>query len=52
LAAGALAAAAGWPDDAERTARVVSGLMADGLVEREADGSLRLPGGAARSLVT
>jgi len=52
LPPGAAAAAAGWPGDAERAARVVSGLVADGLVERGADGSLCLPGGAPRSLVT
>ena len=52
LAAGAVAVAAGWPGDEDRAARVVSGLVADGLVERELDGTLRLPGGLPWSLVT
>ena len=38
-----VAAAAGWPEDAERAERVVRGLIADGLVVRDAVGVLRLP---------
>ena len=37
-----LAAAAGWPDDPARAARVAAGLVADGLAVEEA-GALRLP---------
>jgi A/G-specific adenine glycosylase len=39
----ALAGAAGWPDDPEGAARVVDGLLGEGLVVRERSGSLRLP---------
>jgi A/G-specific adenine glycosylase len=38
-----LAEAAGWPDDPDRAQRVASGLVADGLATRDADGVLRLP---------
>jgi len=38
-----LADAAGWPDDAPRAARVADALVAEGLVARDADGTLRLP---------
>lgn len=38
-----LALAAGWPDDAERTARVAATLVADGLAVVTDDGGLRLP---------
>lgn len=38
-----VAAAAGWPDDPARTARVVAGLVADGLAVATPDGGLRLP---------
>ncbi len=38
-----LAGAAGWPDDPVGVARVVDGLVRDGLVLRDAAGSLRLP---------
>jgi len=41
--ADALSAAAGWPDDPSRTERVVAGLVADGLAEWGASGTLRLP---------
>jgi A/G-specific adenine glycosylase len=37
-----VASAAGWPDDPDRTRRVVTGLVADGLAVRHGDG-LRLP---------
>jgi hypothetical protein len=37
------AAAAGWPDDEPRAARVVASLVAHGLAVRGADGVLRLP---------
>lgn len=41
----ALAAAAGWPDDAPRAARIADSLVADGLAVRSADGAwLSLPG--------
>lgn len=38
-----LAAAAGWPDDRARARRVADGLVAEGLVVRDTDGTLRLP---------
>jgi len=38
-----VAAAAGWPDQAERASRVAGGLVADGLAVVE-EGELRLPG--------
>jgi A/G-specific adenine glycosylase len=38
-----LPASAGWPDDPERTARVVASLVADGLAVATPDGGLRLP---------
>jgi len=38
-----LADAAGWPDDAPRAALVADALVAEGLVARDADGTLRLP---------
>ena len=37
------ASAAGWPDDPERAARVVDGLVAEGLLVRHPDGALGLP---------
>jgi len=39
---GALAAAMGWPDDAERAARVASTLLADGLATQGPDGAFEL----------
>jgi A/G-specific adenine glycosylase len=42
LAAGTLAAAAGWPDDPERAERVAGMLLADGLAVRDSSGALRL----------
>jgi len=42
LRAGAVPAAAGWPDDPARVAEVVAGLLADGLAVRGADGTLEL----------
>ena len=42
LAAGTLAAAAGWPDDPGRAERVAGMLVADGLVVRDQSGTLRL----------
>jgi A/G-specific adenine glycosylase len=35
--------AAGWPDDPDRVTRVVTGLVEDGLVAQDRDGTLRLP---------
>lgn len=43
VARGEVAAAAGWPDDPDRAARVVSALVADGVLAEAADGSFRLP---------
>jgi A/G-specific adenine glycosylase len=43
LAPDQVAAAAGWPEDPDRTERVVGGLLADGLVARDHRGVLRLP---------
>ena len=43
VAAGDVAAAAGWPDDTVRAGRVSDALVAEGLVVRDADGTLRLP---------
>jgi A/G-specific adenine glycosylase len=43
--AGAVAAAAGWPDDPDRAERVVAGLVRDGLAVID-DGRLSLPTGA------
>ena len=43
VAPGDLAAAAGWPDDGERTDRVVEQLVSEGLVLRDLSGALRLP---------
>ncbi len=43
LPADRVAVAAGWPEDPERTERVVAGLLAEGLVVRDHRGSLRLP---------
>jgi A/G-specific adenine glycosylase len=43
LAAGEVAAAAGWAGDPARVARVVDGLVGDGLAVRAPDGGLRLP---------
>jgi A/G-specific adenine glycosylase len=43
VAADRVAEAAGWPDDPQRAARVVDGLVAEGLVVRDAGGALRLP---------
>jgi A/G-specific adenine glycosylase len=44
LAPDAVPVAAGWGSDPRRTWRVAAGLIADGLVHRGDDGSLRLPG--------
>ena len=41
--AGQVMAAAGWPDDPDRVARMVEGLVGDGLVLRDRNGTLRLP---------
>ena len=41
--AGRVAVAAGWPEEPERTSRVVEGLVADGLVLVDDLGALRLP---------
>jgi A/G-specific adenine glycosylase len=41
--AGALAAAMGWPDDAERAQRVAAGMVRDGLVVRTPTGDYALP---------
>ncbi|MGA3149317.1 MAG: A/G-specific adenine glycosylase [Acidimicrobiales bacterium] len=38
-----VAVAAGWPDDPERAGRVAAGLVDEGLVARDGDGTLRLP---------
>lgn len=38
-----VAAAAGWPDDQERAARVAAALVGEGLLVAGGDGSLRLP---------
>ncbi|HTW98938.1 MAG TPA: hypothetical protein VMD59_09185 [Acidimicrobiales bacterium] len=38
-----VAAAAGWPGDPARAARVAAGLVAEGLLGVGRDGSLRLP---------
>lgn len=43
LSAGQAIDSAGWPDDPERVARMVTGLVEDGLVVRGSDGVLRLP---------
>ncbi len=43
LDAGEVAGAAGWPGELERTARVVDGLVAEGLVVADGSGALRLP---------
>jgi A/G-specific adenine glycosylase len=43
LDAGEAAVTAGWPEDPERTSRVVEGLVADGLVLVDEVGALRLP---------
>jgi len=43
VAAGAVAGAAGWPDDPARAERVAAGLVAEGLVVRDRSGGLRLP---------
>ncbi|HEY5097889.1 MAG TPA: hypothetical protein VII46_07555, partial [Acidimicrobiales bacterium] len=43
IPAGGVAAACGWPDDPERVARVVSGLVDEGLVVADRSGGLRLP---------
>jgi A/G-specific adenine glycosylase len=40
---GEVAAAAGWPEDSDRTVRVVEGLVADGLVVLDEGGAFRLP---------
>ncbi len=39
-----LAATAGWPDEHDRVARIVAGLVADGLAEVDPNGGLTLPG--------
>ena len=38
-----VASVAGWPDDPERAERIVSGLIADGLIVRRRAGALSLP---------
>jgi len=43
VAPGAVAAAAGWPDDPGRAARVADGLVVEGLAVRDGTGTLRLP---------
>ncbi len=43
LTPGALAAAAGWPDDPDRARRVAGALVTEGLVVRGTGGSLHLP---------
>jgi A/G-specific adenine glycosylase len=43
LAASEVAVAAGWPEDPARAAKAVDSLVRDGLVEREDDGTIRLP---------
>lgn len=43
VSADALAAAAGWPDDAARADRIAASLVADGLAVRDGTGTLRLP---------
>ncbi len=42
IAAAAVAAAAGWPEDPDRAERVLADLVAEGLVGRSADGSAHL----------
>ncbi len=43
VAADEVAVVAGWPDDSERAGRVVSALLADGVLVAREDGSLALP---------
>jgi A/G-specific adenine glycosylase len=43
LPAAEVARVAGWPEEPGRAERVAAGLVADGLVVRATDGSLRLP---------
>ena len=43
LSPGAVAAAAGWPEDPERAARAVAALVADGLAVVRADGTVTAP---------
>jgi len=43
LPAGALASAAGWPDDTDRATRIADGLVAEGLAVRDGFGTMRLP---------
>ena len=43
LAVDEVAVAAGWPEDPARTARVIEGLFAEGLVVLDAGGTFRLP---------
>jgi A/G-specific adenine glycosylase len=43
VAAGDVAATAGWADDPVRAERVAAGLVADGLAVRRSDGSVALP---------
>jgi A/G-specific adenine glycosylase len=43
LAPAQVADAAGWPDDGPRAGRVADGLVAEGLAERDRDGTLHLP---------
>jgi hypothetical protein len=38
-----LARVMGWPDDPDRARRVAATVVADGLVDLDADGSHRLP---------
>ena len=38
-----VASVAGWPDDPDRAERIVSGLIADGLIVRRRSGTLSLP---------
>ncbi len=44
VSAGLLAQVMGWPDDPDRARRVAAGVVADGLVHVDGDGTLRLPG--------
>jgi A/G-specific adenine glycosylase len=43
IAPGSVAVASGWPDDAERAARAVASLVADGLAVVDAQGTVSLP---------
>jgi hypothetical protein len=43
ITAGSIAVAAGWPDHAERAARAVTSLVADGLAVVDDHGTVSLP---------